>query len=782
MPRLGLVVIPILIAACGPSATSRPATSAPVEPATVAAQGFRATLHWTSHGVPHVVATDVGGLGLGQGYAQARAHLCEIADSVVRVRGERARYLGRGDGDAHVASDLANLHLGYRARAEQLLPSMSAETRAMLAGYAAGYDLALAQLAPAQRPAACRDAAWLVPITAADVAAYALSLQSLASSHFLESAIAAAQPGGGAGASIAPPDQRRGASNAWAIGGERTASGGAILVGNPHFPWEGDLLFHEAQLTIPGDLDVYGGSLIGVPGIQIGTTAHHAWTHTFSASTHMILYRVALSDHSALRYRHGDDTLAITPAIYSIAVRGADGTLVSERHTLYRSAVGPMLVTPSSPWDGPGGHAFTVRDVAIGGTLALDQYLAIARAQSRGDFEDALALHGTPFVTTTYADATGEVLFVDGARVPALGDDALGAWRFLRKVAPPLEEAWRQGLVIVDGSDPINDLPDDDPRGPGAFPIAAAPRVLRRDFVMNANDSYRFTNLAAPETLAPRSPLYGDDATRPSVRTLENLALLEPGSGAAGADDRFTLDEAAAAMLSNRSLVADRLRDDVLAVCPKPGRKTTPRSNACAVLARWDGRFAVDSRGPVLWRKVMARLAPAGTIPWAHAFDRQAPHLTPDGLTVTPDAIRAALSGAAAELEQQHLALDVPLGDVQRAVGPAGELPIPGGTDSDGVANVVTWNSFNATLLPRAPAAGTAPVNFGSSYLLAVELTPAGRTVRALLTYGNSSDPASPWYRDQLGAFARAELRTVPLTDAEIAADPDHRVEEIHSP
>ena len=441
-----------------------------------------------------------------------------------------------------------------------------------------------------------------------------------------------------------------------------------------------------------------------------------------------------------------------------------------------------MMATPSSRWDGPGGHAFTVRDVGAGGALALDEYLAMARATTRAGFEAALAMHGTPFVNTLYADGDGDALYVDGSRVPALSDDAIAGWRFLRKVLPPLEAAWRQGLVVVDGSDPMYDLPTDDPRGPGAFPIAVAPRILRRDFVMNANDSFRFTNLAAPETTAPQSPRWGDDADRPSVRTLANLALLAPGGGAAGPDDRFTLDEAAAAMLSNRSFVADRLRDDVLAACPKPSKKKSRLADACAVLAAWDGRFAIASRGALLWRAVVTELMRAGPLPGARPFDRQAPQLTPDGRAVTPEVLRTTITSAAAVLDGAAMPLDRELGAGQRAPGRGGELPIPGGREEDGVANIATRNDFNATALPRAPDAGNYPVNFGSSFILAVELTPAGRTVRALLTYGNSSDPASPWYRDQLDAFARGELRTVPLSDAAIAADPDYRVEEIHSP
>jgi acyl-homoserine-lactone acylase len=774
MHRLALV---LAVAACGPPPAGPSPSPPPSAPPAAAAPSYRASIRWTAHGVPHIVAADLGGLGFGQGYAQAQARLCEISDGIVRVRGERARYLGA----VHVASDLAHRHLGYHARAEAALAAASSDTQAMIAGFAAGYSHALAAMPAPARPAACRDAPWLGPITAVDVAAYGLALQGLGSLRFLTQAIADAEPGAGASAPPAPPPTAAppGGSNAWGLGGDRTASGGGLLVANPHFPWQGDLLFHEAHLTIPGDLDVYGAALIGTPGIQIGATPHHAWSHTFSAATHMVIYRVELDPSRPLRYRHGDDTRAIVPSRYPIAVRGDDGTVATRSYTRYRSAVGPMIATAAAPWGGPGGHAFTVHDVT-GGALALDAYLAMARARDQAGFEAALALHATPFVNTVYVDGTGTALYVDGSRVPDLAPEALATWQLLRKVAPPIEAAWRQRLVILDGSEPANDLLTDEPRAPGAIPIARAPRVERRDFVMNANDSFRFTNLAAPETLAPASPLWGDDAERPSVRTLANLAALAPGAGPAGPDDRFTLDEAIAAMLGNASWTAARLRDDVAAACPR--RATGDLARACAVLAAWDGEFDVTSRGALVWREVLAGLEVDGALPWARRFDRQAPRLTPDGLSVPPAAIARALVGAVARLRARGLAPDATLGEGQRAHAAGGAAPVPGGSDRDGVTNIAIAGRLDATALDYPPAGAPYPIEFGTSFVLAAEYTPTGRTVRALLSYGQSSDPASPWYRDQLVDLAAGRLRDVPLTDAAIAADPAYRLEELSSP
>ena len=45
-------------------------------------------------------------------------------------------------------------------------------------------------------------------------------------------------------------------SNAYGLGREKTDNGKGMLLGNPHFPWDGAERFYQAHLTIPGKIDV----------------------------------------------------------------------------------------------------------------------------------------------------------------------------------------------------------------------------------------------------------------------------------------------------------------------------------------------------------------------------------------------------------------------------------------------------------------------------------------------------------------------------------------------
>ena len=101
--------------------------SAPTESASQSKPRYSAEIRRASHGVPHITAKDMGSLGFGEGYAFAQDHLCSLADQVVKVRGERARYFGPGENNRHLNSDIAFRALGIYEQARSMLQSMPKE-------------------------------------------------------------------------------------------------------------------------------------------------------------------------------------------------------------------------------------------------------------------------------------------------------------------------------------------------------------------------------------------------------------------------------------------------------------------------------------------------------------------------------------------------------------------------------------------------------------------------------------------------------------------------------
>lgn len=779
---------------------------------------YRATIQRTAFGVAHITASDWGSLGFGQGYAAAADHGCDLADQVVRVRGERARWFGVGEADRHLRSDLAMAALGVQRRAERLYGRLRARTRRMLEGYAAGYNAFLRRRGPEGFPGWCRGRPWVRPIRPVDLLAVYVDLGLLASGRQLAGFIADAQP---PGVATGTPDTRpaagsgpavptagpmgpsvRGlgpgaapvASNGWAIGSRRAAGARSLLLANPHFPWDGELRFWEVHLRIPGRLDVYGATLHGVMGVLIGFNRHVAWTHTVSAGHRFTLYRLTLDPSDPTRYRYGERWRRMRARPVTVTVRNEDGSLRRETRTLWSSHYGPMLTVPGIGWTTT--QALTYRDANLDNDAVLDQFLGMASARSLAAFRAVHRRHnGIPWANTIAASRGGRVWYADTSATPRLSKSAIRRWLDAIENDPLTKTAYESGAVLLDGSDPGNEwVPVRGARRPGLVPFTEQPELFRRDVVFNANDSHWLANPDAP--LTGFSPLHGRERRPPTPRTRMNAIQLATD---AGRDGRFTLAEVQRSALSNRSLTAELLLRPLLAaVCGDPGALAP----ACDALAGWNGRFDRDARGAALWRPFIESYTPeeltrAGPL-FSRDFDPDDPIDTPAGAAFGDPAhaarARTALAQAVADLAAAGHPPDVAYGELHHARRAGGRIPLHGGPGEPlGITNALGAARFSTSAEPAPPppdpvregASLTAegwPVNYGTSFLLAVAYTGTGPRARALLTYGQSADPASPHHADQLRLFADKRWRTVAFTERDIRRDPHLRTLRLSAP
>jgi penicillin amidase len=82
-------------------------------------------------------------------------------------------------------------------------------------------------------------------------------------------------------------------SNAWAVSGDRTASGQPILSGDPHLKLRWPGTFYEVHLEAPG-FEASGATFPGLPMVVIGQGAHAAWSITVSYADTQDLYRLEI--------------------------------------------------------------------------------------------------------------------------------------------------------------------------------------------------------------------------------------------------------------------------------------------------------------------------------------------------------------------------------------------------------------------------------------------------------------------------------------------------------
>ncbi len=789
---------------------------------------YRATIRRTSAGVPHITADSSADLAFGQGWASGEDRACDLADQVVKIRGERARWFGAGEDDANIDSDFAWRAIGIFDRAADDWEDASDGVVELITAFTGGWNAQLDEVGADGLQGWCAGEEWVRPLEPAEVYAYARSIALQASSGAVSDFVASAQPPDAvattttsadeaASAPIVPAAQDVG-SNGWAIGAERSADGGGMLVANPHFPWEGALRFWEVHLTIPGELDAYGVQLSGLPGIGIGFTENFGWTHTVSAGNRFTAYRLELVPGSPTTYVYGDDQRDMTSQDVTVEVRGDDGRLSDVTRTMWSSHYGPIIDFPGFGWTEAA--TITYRDANLDNDEFIDQYLGMVQADDLDEFiEVHQEVNGVPLFNTIAVSDDGRAWYADTSATPNLSDEAIAAYQASLESDPIVGIAAENGAVLLDGSDPVYEWVDEaGARDPGLVPAADQPMVERDDYVFNANDSFWLPH--ATEMLeGDYSPLHGAQRTARSPRTRENAVVLgdTTTAGPAGEDGAFTLDELAAATVQNRGYTSRVLLESVVERCRGVAAVDVPAQEppaggdgpaalpaarvdvgaACAVLAGWDGVYDVDRAGPPLWRELLAGvdsadLTRAGAL-WAEPFEPERPVDTPAGLAPAPgggapDPVLVNLARAVQSLDAAGFAVDATLGEVQFALRDGQRIPIHGGNARDGTTNVVGWGTGSSildptlvgterqTLVPGSSLASVGgetgyPINNGTSFLMALSFTGDGPQARVFLTYGETEDRSSDLYTEATEAFSGKEWRNVAFTDAEIEAD-----------
>ncbi|MGW7440396.1 penicillin acylase family protein [Streptomyces sp. NPDC054849] len=804
--RVAVTAAALLVAtAVTPQASAAPGDRIP------AGGGLSAVIRYTENGIPHILARDYAQLGFGTGWAQAADQVCVLADGFVTVAGERSRWFGPDatpDGSLssatrNLSSDLYFKGVRESGTVEKLLAAPapagpSKDLKELMRGWAAGYNAWLAQNKVTDP--ACKGAGWVRPVTSTDVAARGFAVSVLGGQGRGIDGITAAQPPRTAGtagtaASAASAGTRTTpapapepevdpaaaaeaareffdtsrydmGSNAVAFAGSTTASGRGLLLGNPHYPWQGGRRFWQSQQTIPGELNVSGGSLLGTTVVNIGFNEKVAWSHTVATGTPVNLHQLTLDPADPTVYLVDGTPERMTRRTVTVPVAGGSPVTRSQWWTRYGPVVSNLGAGLPLHWTGR--TAYALNDPNAANLRGSDTALAMGKARSVAGIQDALKrTQGLPWVNTVAADSAGGTLFTQTQVLPRITDElAAGCSTPLGQATYPAS-----GLAVLDGSrGECTPGSDADAVQPGVFGPGKAPTLQGAPYVENSNDSAWLTHADRPLTGYER--IWGNVATPRSLRTRGAVQDVS----AMAAKGRLTVADLQKQQFANRAPAGDLAAADAAKACAAlPGGTATASdgaavdvSAACGVLAGWDRTTDGTSRGALLfdrfWRRLTAS-TPAKDL-WLVPFSAADPVRTPRTLNQAAPGVARALADAVAELRAAGIALDAPLGEHQFVVRGGQKLAVGGGTEALGV-----WNKIEAPW--NAAAGGYPEVVHGSSHIQAVGWD-GGRcpVARTLLTYGQSSDAGSPYYADQTRMFSGERWVTARFCERDILTSP----------
>jgi len=706
------------------------------------------TIRRTEYGVPHIIASDFRGIGIGLGYAQTEDYGERVVRGLLRAKG----WMGRTFGKDSLASDVSARLV--QMRVEETYHLLDADTRAMYEGFAEGVNRYI-RAHPSRLPD------WARPIfTGHDVAAGDIGMAGIAAAQRL--VLRRLRPDSSRSGDDAIDEHRESAprpreasdavayaeghfsedgSNAWALAPSRTKSGRAILLRNPHLAWTAG--YWEAHVTLPGKLDFYGdfriGSAFSVVG---GFNRDLGWATTNNAPDLDEVY--ALTIDSAASDRYLFDGVSVPIRTQSVTVEyKTDTGMASETRQFWTTPLGPVVHrTPEWLYIVRAGHHGEYRGGA--------QFLAMMRARNLAEWESALAMRARATSNLTYADRAGNIMAIWMASLPAIPHAATGDSAFT--IARTTADLWTSLL-----------------------PLEQLPQVLnpRGGYVHNENDAPHFGNLNAVLDTAR----YPANVERGPLRLRSQHALqLIGGTRKVSLEDVVTLKH------SMRMLLADRVKPDLLrAVREATARGAGQRSmatsdapspaaasdsariaaltDATRILAAWDNTVSATSRGGVLfetwWRRYVSLArdsAYAEPWQWSRMTD------TPRGLGQPALAVEA-LVWAVGEVTTQLGAADVPWGDIHRVRRGPVDVPVGGCSGALGCFRVLQFET-----MPD----GKRVANSGDGWVLAVEFGAVTPRAYSILAYGQSADSTSPHYADQAERFARGQFKPVWFADADV--------------
>jgi acyl-homoserine-lactone acylase len=678
----------------------------------------------TTYGVPQILAQNLRAAAFALAYVQLEDYGPAIINGMQAARGRSALV----EGVSRVDSD-ARARLRH-ARARRTFRLLQPDTRDVYHGFAAGINHYI-------RVYRNRLPAWMKPdFTAQDVFARDIGWPSDAAmnefrARLLASPTAPLLVAGEAGAwrrasaehatplarsAVVEPNDEIG-SNAWALAPSRTTSGHAILLRNPHLAWSAG--YYEAHLRVPGKLDFYGDFRIGGPFSVIGgfnrflgfaTTNNANRTHEFYA------FRVdrAKPNHILL----DGVSVPLRRDVVTIEYRDSSG---ADRQTreFWNTPFGPVVHRDSL--------VYVFRPALNGDYRAGEQWLAMMKATSLAEWQAAMRIQARETSNFTYADRAGNILYVWVSATPFLphpdGGDTLAI------LATRGDHVW-QRLV----------------------PFDSLPQVLNPPggYIHNENDSPHFTNLN--RILSHASFSFWVQPPQLRLRSQHALQILHN-------DRKFSLEDVVVAKHSMRMLLADRVKDALIAAV----RRTNPEGDvarALELLVAWDNTVAAESRGGLLfetwWNRY--RTLVRGEEPHAVGWRIEEPATTPRGLA-HPELAADAFVWAVTEAARRFGSWDAAWGDVHRVRRGNVDVPVGGCSGALGCFRVLNFTPDST---------GKRIANGGDGWVLAVEFGDEPRAY-SVLAYGQSPNPASPYHDNQAALFAANRMKPVHWTEEDIA-------------
>jgi penicillin amidase len=525
-------------------------------------------------------------------------------------------------------------------------------------------------------------------------------------------------------------------SNAWAANGPAVAGGRSMLAGDPHLPQTIPSIWYQVALSAPG-YAVSGVSVPGLPGVLLGHNQHIAWSLTDTQNQATLFYTERTSKSRPGQYFWDGAWRRMRQVHYTIAVRGA----AAQRLTVDLTVHGPIMTqagqTTSVDWMGN----VPSPDLAV--------LFAVNTAHDWTQFHAALAGWRAPTQNFVYADDRGHI-----------GAISAGYYPVVRHGQPWLP-------MPGTGADDVA----------GVIPYQAVPQAYDPPGHVLATANQRPVGPSYPYYIGTTADFFD-----PGYRASQIYASLRGRRG-------LTPAAFAAVQTSLTDPLAQRMLPRLLAALRQPGaRLTAPQQRAARLLEGWNGAMTASSAAASVWWTFWTDYLTTVFQPWWHTAAVPV-HRDPGGLKISPvhasldevletwtlhdpgnvtftapggrprtapQVMRAAFATAVA-----HLSSRLGAAPSQWAWGRLHSRQFPSLTQADALGYGPRAAGGDPWTVDAAD--GGLVARQGPSWrMIAAWTGPGTGTAQGIYPGGQSENPASPWYEDQVADWWNGRYLPMP--------------------
>lgn len=508
-------------------------------------------------------------------------------------------------------------------------------------------------------------------------------------------------------------------SNGMAIAPSNTIDHHALLLINPHTSF---YFRSELQMVSDQGLDAYGAVTWGQFFIYQGFNDRIGWMHTSSNVDAVDEYLETVQKKAdRYFYQYGNDERPVEQRDIVVAYK-TDHGMAERKFTVYRTHHGPVIGEQNGKW-------LTI-SLMQKPMEALEQSYLRTKANGFKSFRQTMELKADSSNNTILADADGNIAYFHANFIPK-------------------RDTQFDFTKPVDGSDPATDWH-------GTLAIDETPHIVnpKSGWVYNSNDAP--WSAGGPDSLKKEDyPAYvetgGESARgRHAVRVLES-------------SQDFTLDSLVAAAFDSYLTWFDRTLPALIKAwdnTPNENPWKAKLSEQITVLRTWDHRWGVDSVPTslaVFWGQELSRDC------GADARKARIPLEDYVALRVAPQQLLQSLANATDKLIADFGTWKTPWGEINRFQRINDNI-VP--QFSDAAPSIPVgftyggWGSLASFWARAYPGTKKWYGTSGNSFVAVVEFGPTIRA-RAVTAGGESGNPSSPHFDDEVQRYATGTLREV---------------------